>query len=56
MLRNGKWRKKQKGQVLLEYAVVLIFIIIISAALTLFAYYFSQYGKDRQEWVGIDYP
>ena len=49
-------KKQIHGQVLTEYAVMLVLLTVIAAALLGFGYVFSRYGGHLVDMVSIEYP
>ncbi|MFA7230363.1 MAG: hypothetical protein WC071_03755 [Victivallaceae bacterium] len=48
--------RREKGQILSEYAVMLAMCAVIAVTLMVLFYYFSQYGWRLINLVSIDYP
>lgn len=45
-----------RGQVLTEYAVMLVLLTVIASAVMGFGYVFSRYGGHLVDMVSIEYP
>jgi uncharacterized protein (UPF0333 family) len=50
------YKGKERGQILTEYAIVLVMCLLFVLALMVLFYYLTEYGDRLLELVSIDYP
>ena len=49
-------RKKAAGQVLTEYIIMLVLLLLITMGVLGFSYYFNLFGERMTDSVSIEYP
>ncbi|MBQ4335998.1 MAG: pilus assembly protein [Lentisphaeria bacterium] len=47
---------KASGQVIVEYVIMLVIILLIALGVLGFSYYFNLYGERMTDSVSIEYP
>ena len=48
--------RKISGQVIVEYVIMLVIILLIALGVLGFSYYFNLYGERMTDSVSIEYP
>jgi len=49
-------RSRQRGQVIAEYVIMMVVLIIVTLAVLSFSFFFSLYGERMVDSVSIEYP
>ena len=51
-----KTRNKASGQVMTEYVIMLVLLLLITLGVLGFSYFFNIYGERTTDSVSIEYP
>jgi len=49
-------RSRQRGQVIAEYVIMMVVLIIVTLAVLSFSFFFSLYGQRMVDSVSTEYP
>ena len=49
-------KDKERGQIMTEFALILVMCMLFALTLMVLFYYFTEYGERLLDLVSIDYP